>query len=68
MPGTVDLTLHKVMRWSDDMTIEETIDKALEAGRIVTDMLREERAVRLITRHEWAMERWESIRPRKLTI
>ena len=53
---------------SDRMTVEETMDKALEAGRIVTERLREEQAVRFTTRHEWAKERWESIRPRMLAI
>ena len=53
---------------SDRMTVEETIDKALEAGRIVTERLREEQAVRFTARHTWAKERWEQIRPHRLSI
>ena len=49
---------------SDRMTVEEAIDKALEAGRIETVRLREEQSMKFAIRHEWAKERWESIRPR----
>lgn len=49
---------------SNTLSVAQTMDKALEAGRIATLALREEQASRFETRHRWARERWDSIRPR----
>ena len=48
---------------SDNLTVEESIDKALEAGRIATPALRDEVLAGFETRRQWAAERWESINP-----
>ena len=45
------------------LTVEETIDKALESGRIATSALRDEVLAGFNTRHNWAKERWEEIKP-----
>ena len=48
------------------LTVEETINKALEEGRIATPALRDEVLERFKVRHRWAKDRWEEIKPRKL--
>ena len=50
----------------DVLTVEETMDKALETGRIATTALRAERASGFEARHQWAKERWETVRQRRL--
>ena len=47
----------------DNLTVEETIDKALEEGRIRTRALRDEVLTGFKNRHQWAQNRWERIRP-----
>ena len=46
----------------DKLTVEQTIDKALAAGRIQTPALRDEQVAIFEQRHEWAKARWEGIR------
>ena len=53
---------------SDRLTPEETMDMALEAGRIRTQALRDEQFGAFMRRQQWAMERWERIEPIKLPI
>ena len=51
----------------DVLTVEETMDKALEAGRIATPALRIEMTTVFETRRQWANETWENeIKPRRL--
>ncbi len=47
---------------SDSFTPEETIDLAFRKGRIDTAALRDETLAAFNRRHQWARERWESIR------
>ncbi len=49
----------------DKLSVDETMDSALEAGRIETQALRDEQAERFQLRHQWARDRWEQIRPRQ---
>ena len=49
----------------NNLTVEETIDKALEAGRIATPALRDEVLVGFKKRRQRAIERWEQIKPPK---
>ena len=51
---------------SDNLTVEETMQKALDAGRIATPSLKDDVKAAFQRRHEWAKERWDSIRPRRL--
>ena len=53
---------------SDRLTPEQTMDSALEAGRIRTQALRNEQAEAFRRRIRWASERWESVRPRRLPV
>ena len=46
---------------SNRLTPEQTIMKALESGRIETEMQRESIARRYDERHKWAIERWKSL-------
>ena len=46
----------------------QTIDLALEVGRISTSMRRNEQIERFERRMEWARERWEQIKPLKLAL
>ena len=48
---------------SNNLTVEQTIDKALESGRIARSALRDEVLAGFNTRHNWAKERWEEIKP-----
>lgn len=50
------------------LTPTETIDKALEAGRIRTPALRDEQREVFERRQAWACERWETVRPKPLPI
>ena len=50
----------------DRLTVRETIDLALEAGRIETLALRDEQVETFDRRHLWARDRWEEIKPLKL--
>ena len=53
----------------DRFTPEQTMDKALEAGRIGTPALREEMSDTFKRRYQWAKERWENeIRPLQLDL
>ena len=52
---------------SDILTPRQTIDRAFEAGRIPTRSRRDEQADAFARRREWATERWEEIKPRRLT-
>ena len=45
------------------LTVEETMDKALEAGRIATQALRDEQIGRFEERHDWAKQTWNDIKP-----
>ena len=45
----------------DKLTVEQTIDKALAAGRIQTPALRDEQVAIFEQRHEWAKARWEGM-------
>ena len=53
---------------SDQMTVEQAMDKAFADGRIARERLREEQSNKFAERHEWAKERWDLIRPRMLAI
>ena len=53
---------------ADRLNPTQTIDLALASGRISTQALRNEQIEAFERRHQWAMERWENIRPRKLPI
>ena len=53
---------------SDRLTVEDTIQLAYEAGRIATESLRDEQAANFRRRHQWAQERWETVRPLRLPI
>ena len=46
----------------NNLTVEETIDKALEEGRIKTRALKDEVAAGFETRHQWVKDRWEDVR------
>lgn len=48
------------------LTPEQTMDRALKAGRIATPALRREQANNFRARHEWTQKRWETIRPAPL--
>ena len=48
---------------SNNLTVEQTIDKALGSGRIATPALRDEVMNNFQRRHKWAKERWEDIKP-----
>ncbi len=48
---------------SDRLSVEETIDLALQDGRIATPALRDEIMEGFERRHRWAMDRWERINP-----
>ena len=50
------------------LTPAETIGKALEAGRITTAALRDEQLEAFERRLGWARERWEGVRPSRLSI
>jgi hypothetical protein len=47
---------------SNRLTVEETMQKALEAGRIATKSRRGEQEINFQRRHQWAQERWERIK------
>ncbi|MXZ02217.1 MAG: hypothetical protein F4Y88_00635 [Chloroflexi bacterium] len=49
---------------SNNLTVEETIDKAFAAGRIATSALRDEVLEGFEKRHREAKKRWERIKPR----
>ena len=53
---------------SDRLTVEDTIQLAYEAGRIATESLRDEQLANFKRRHDWAKERWETVRPQRLPI
>ena len=53
---------------SDRLTVEDTIQLALDAGRIATESLRDEQVANFKRRHNWAKERWETVRPQRLPI
>lgn len=53
---------------SDQMTVEQAIDKALKEGRISTVRLRDEQMDRFAVRHKWADERWQVVKPQKLDL
>ena len=53
---------------SDRLSIEETINLALEVGRIATPALRYEALTGFHARHEWAKDRWERIKPNRMDI
>ena len=44
------------------LTVEETMQRALEAGRIATPALKDEQWNRFCDRREWAKQRWEHIK------
>ena len=46
------------------LSVEQTIDRALAAGRITTDALRNEQLARFKARQQWAVKRWHRIKPR----
>ncbi len=46
----------------DRLTVAETMDMALKAGRIETPARRNEQAEAFERRHHWAKERWEEVR------
>ena len=50
------------------LTPAETMDAALEAGRIETPALRQEQEETFERRRCWAEERWETVRPQKLPL
>jgi len=50
----------------DVLTVEETMQKALEAGRVATPALKDEVWVAFQRRHQWAKDRWEQIKPSRL--
>ncbi len=47
---------------SDQMTVEQAIDKALAEGRIARNRLRDEQRRKFAERRQWAKERWERIK------
>ena len=49
-------------------TPEETMDKALEEKRIGTPAVRAERTEAFERRHQWAIERWDRLKPQMLPI
>ena len=53
---------------SDRLTPEQTMDRALEDGRVSTQSLRDEQMESFERRRRWAANRWESIRPRMLVV
>ena len=52
----------------DRLTVEQTMDKALESGRIETPALRQEQAEAFERRRQWVVERWERIKPLMLPL
>lgn len=53
---------------SDRLTPEETINLALETGRIATPRLRDEVQAGFTERHQWAKDRWERIKPNRMDL
>lgn len=51
---------------SNCLTVAETMQRALEAGRIATQRLLGEQEIKFQRRHQWAQERWARIKPAKL--
>ena len=51
---------------SDRLSVKETIDLALQDGRIATPALRDEIMEGFERRHRWAMDRWERINPSQM--
>lgn len=52
----------------DRLTPDETMDKALEAGRIETPALRREQAKSFGRRREWSVTRYQQIKPLELPL
>ena len=50
----------------DALTVEQTIDAALDAGRIATSARRELVMETFYKKHQWAKDRWDSVNPRRL--
>ena len=51
---------------ADRLSPQETIDKALNEGRIATEHLAKEQADIFAKRMEWAAKRWDEIKPNRL--
>ena len=49
-------------------SVEETINIAFQKGRIPTQALRDEQLEAFRRRHEWAKERWDQVKPRRMAI
>ena len=51
---------------SNVLSVEATMERALEAGRIQTEELKQEMLTRFEARRRWARERWDQINPNTL--